>query len=128
VIAAVRVGAAAARHRRQKRRNRVADAGRVVLGRPPRERHDVRRHERVRVKHLANRFHVRRSAFVVRRAIDVGLDDDTGHDAGAERHDDPRADRRERHAFRNAVCQEVKSRNGNGDVDEGQRISSKYEV
>ena len=56
------------------------------------------------------------------------VDDDAGHDAGAERHDDSRADRRERDAFRNAVCQEIKSRNGNGDVDEWQRLSTKYEV
>ena len=68
-------------------------AGRVVLGRPPRQLDDVRRNERARVEHLANRLDRRRSMPSRRRAV---ADDDAGDHPRAERHDDARADRRAR--------------------------------
>jgi hypothetical protein len=110
----VRVRAAAARHRRQQRRNRVADARGVVLRGPARERDDIGRDEGPRVQYLPNRLqHDRRFA-----ALAARLDDDARDDARAERDDDARADRGRRHAVGHGICEEIEIRDRNGDEDE----------
>ena len=106
----VRIDARAAGHRRQERRDRIADAGGVVLRRPARERQDVRRHERRVIEHAPDVFDVRGR----RRALAV-RDHDTGDDAGPERHFHARADRGEWRAVGHGVCQEIEPWNRNGD-------------
>jgi hypothetical protein len=110
----VRVGAAAARHRRQQHWNRVADAGGVVVSRPLREGDDLRRHERTRIEHLSDRLDVDRP----RHRARVALDDDAGDDSRPERHDHPSADRRRFYTGRHGVRQEIETRDGDGYVDE----------
>ena len=117
----VRVGAAAARHRRQQRRDRVADAGGVVLRRPARQGDHLRGDEGGRVQDLAERLEVRRSLVLRSWSLvrpDVHLDDDAGDDAGAERDDDARADARHRGARGHGVGQQIETGNRNRDMDE----------
>ena len=106
----MRVRAATARHRRQQRRDGVADARGVILGGPLRERHDVRRHERTGIEHLSDRLDVD----VARHRPRVPLDDDAGHDPRPERYDDSSTNRRRIHAGRDGVRQKVEARNGDG--------------
>ncbi len=95
--------------------DRLAGAGRVVLGGPARQRDDVRRHERLVVEHLANRLDAAALDPSTRR---VAPSDDAGHDSRSERHDDARADRRRAAVVATAIGQQIEAGNGNGDDDQ----------
>ena len=116
----MRVDAGAARHRRQQRRDRIADAGRVVLGGPARQRDDVRRHERVGIEDLPNRLDVAPADTVCH-----AIDHDACDESRSKRHDNARADRRRVRLVRDGVGQEFEMRNGDGDVDEHGSIHHK---
>jgi hypothetical protein len=106
----VRVDPSAARHRRQQRGNRVADAGRVILRRPPRQRDDVGRHEWMRVENLTNGLD-RRTTAAGRRMVD----DNPRDDPRTQRHDHARADRRCVEILGNGVGEKVEAGNRNCD-------------
>ena len=124
----VRVRAAAACHWRQQHRNRVADAGGIVLSGPLRERDDLRGHERFAVQHFAQRFQCLGSGLGARdwgfgirdsgfsfwfSVLGLVLDSDTGNDARAEWDDYACADGRCVDAVGHRVREEIEVRNRN---------------
>ena len=84
--------------------DRIADSSQVVVSHPSTQCDHVRRQQRFLVEHLDHIFQL---------AWCVGgvLDDAAGEDARADGHSHTRADRRNRHAVRNAISEEIKERN-----------------